>query len=78
MDKRLQAAQSAGPTGAERGQNIAERVNQILEQALRQRASDIHIEPTETHLRIRLRVDGVFTPYPLLAFPNWPHRLSRA
>ena len=47
MDKRLQAqekqaqlAQNAGP------ENIAERVNQILEQALRQRASDIHIEPT--------------------------------
>ncbi len=68
MDKRLQAqekqaqlAQNAGP------ENIAERVNQILEQALRQRASDIHIEPTETHLRIRLRVDGVLHALPLLA-----------
>ncbi|HID9100523.1 TPA: type II secretion system protein GspE [Klebsiella quasipneumoniae] len=68
MDKRLQVqekqallAQNAGP------ENIAERVNQILEQALRQRASDIHIEPTETHLRIRLRVDGVLHALPLLA-----------
>lgn len=67
MDKRLQVqekqallAQNAGP------ENIAERVNQILEQALRQRASDIHIEPTETHLRIRLRVDGVLHALPLL------------
>ncbi|MDP0891643.1 type II secretion system protein GspE, partial [Klebsiella pneumoniae] len=49
MDKRLQAqdkqaqlAQNDGPD------NIAERGTQILEQALRQRASDIPIEPTET------------------------------
>jgi hypothetical protein len=31
----------------------------MFEQALRTRASDIHIEPDETVLRIRLRVDGV-------------------
>lgn len=59
--KQAQLAQNDGP------ENIAERVNQILEQALRQRASDIHIEPTETHLRIRLRVDGVLHALPLLA-----------
>ncbi len=60
-EKQAQLAQNDGP------ENIAERVNQILEQALRQRASDIHIEPTETHLRIRLRVDGVLHALPLLA-----------
>ena len=61
QEKQAQLAQNAGP------ENIAERVNQILEQALRQQASDIHIEPTETHLRIRLRVDGVLHALPLLA-----------
>lgn len=72
MDKRLQAQEKQAQLAQNDGpENIAERVNQILEQALRQRASDIHIEPTETHLRIRLRVDGV------LHAPNWPHRLSR-
>ncbi|MEN9893892.1 MAG: hypothetical protein RLY78_4187 [Pseudomonadota bacterium] len=31
----------------------------MFEQALRSRASDIHIEPMERHLRIRFRIDGV-------------------
>jgi type IV pilus assembly protein PilB len=34
-------------------------VNSIILQAIRQRASDIHIEPQETRLRIRYRIDGI-------------------
>lgn len=34
-------------------------LNQMLQQALTQRASDIHVEPADNHYRIRLRVDGV-------------------
>ncbi len=34
-------------------------VNSIILQALNERASDIHIEPTETDLRVRYRIDGV-------------------
>ena len=34
-------------------------VRSLLEQAVRRRASDIHIEPTAEHLRVRFRVDGV-------------------
>ncbi len=33
-------------------------VNRILEEALRARASDIHIEPFAEHLRVRYRIDG--------------------
>ncbi|SNX55338.1 ATPase, T2SS/T4P/T4SS family [Thermoanaerobacterium sp. RBIITD] len=33
-------------------------VNSIIEQAVKGRASDVHIEPTEKDLRIRYRVDG--------------------
>ena len=33
-------------------------VNSILEQAVREKASDIHIEPTESMTRVRLRIDG--------------------
>jgi len=33
-------------------------VNRIFEQALRSRASDIHIEPFEGRCRVRLRIDG--------------------
>ncbi len=34
-------------------------VHEILEQALAQRASDIHVEPQEDRVRVRYRVDGV-------------------
>jgi type IV pilus assembly protein PilB len=34
-------------------------VNSIFSQAIRERASDIHIEPQDKKLRVRLRVDGV-------------------
>ncbi len=33
-------------------------VNNILEQGVREKASDIHIEPSETSTRVRLRIDG--------------------
>ena len=33
-------------------------VNSILEQAVREKASDIHIEPTESMTRVRFRIDG--------------------
>lgn len=33
-------------------------IKSMIEQAVRQRASDIHIEPLESHVRIRTRVDG--------------------
>jgi type IV pilus assembly protein PilB len=38
--------------------SIAELVNNILARAIDFRASDIHIEPTETDLHIRARIDG--------------------
>lgn len=38
---------------------IVQLVNKIIEQAVRQRASDIHIEPMEHQVRVRYRVDGV-------------------
>ncbi len=34
-------------------------VNQIMTNAMGQRASDIHIEPFESHLKVRYRIDGV-------------------
>jgi len=38
---------------------IVKYVNLILRQALQERASDIHIEPSSDDLRIRFRIDGV-------------------
>ena len=38
---------------------VIDLVNGVFEDALRQRASDIHIEPFEHHFQIRFRIDGV-------------------
>lgn len=38
---------------------IVQLVRDIIEQAARQRASDIHIEPFEYEVRVRYRIDGV-------------------
>jgi len=34
-------------------------VNSIIERAVNERASDIHVEPGETELKVRMRIDGV-------------------
>ncbi len=36
-------------------------VRSIIEQGIRQRASDVHIEPLEDDLRVRYRIDGVLS-----------------
>jgi type IV pilus assembly protein PilB len=38
---------------------IVRYVNGLIEQAIENRASDLHLEPTENDLRIRFRIDGV-------------------
>jgi type IV pilus assembly protein PilB len=38
-------------------------INQVLIQAVSLNASDIHIEPTETQVVVRFRVDGVLIPH---------------
>ena len=43
-------------------------LNSILFQAVKERASDIHIEPYERELEVRFRVDGIL--YPMLTPPK--------
>jgi type IV pilus assembly protein PilB len=55
-------APSGGMEAASRLQEdgpIIRFVNALIQQAVREGASDLHIEPDESNLRIRLRVDGV-------------------
>ncbi|MFW7378098.1 MAG: type IV-A pilus assembly ATPase PilB [Oligoflexus sp.] len=47
-----------GETHSEDSGPIIQLVDQILVQCLSRGASDIHIEPYENHLRVRLRIDG--------------------
>jgi type IV pilus assembly protein PilB len=70
IDKIIGASrtQNTGPTQKESSSDIDDMaddasiikfVNQILQQAVSERSTDIHIEPFEGELRIRYRVDGV-------------------
>jgi len=45
--------------------SVVKFVNQIIWEAHHDRGTDIHIEPMETDLRIRYRIDGVLHPTPL-------------
>jgi type IV pilus assembly protein PilB len=42
-----------------REEKIAQIVNQILDFAIKSRASDVHIEPEEKSTRVRYRIDGI-------------------
>ena len=47
---------------------VVELVNNLMAQAVEQRASDIHLEPGEHHFAVRFRIDGVL--YPRLTLPR--------
>ena len=46
-------------TEAAQDASIIKFVNQVLQEALESRATDVHVEPFEDQLRVRYRVDGV-------------------
>lgn len=56
---------------------ISRALSTILEHAVRSRASDIHIEPTETELKIRCRIDGVLREVMKLPKSIEPALISR-
>lgn len=63
--KSVQESPSKGDNGTEELQKVAEElpviriVDTLLKHAILQRASDIHIEPTEKEVAVRYRIDGV-------------------
>ena len=46
------------------GAPVVRAVNDLLEKAVELRASDIHIEPFQTGLVVRMRIDGLLRPVP--------------
>ncbi|PTY04524.1 type II secretion system protein E [Verrucomicrobia bacterium LW23] len=60
-----------GPIKEDENAPIIRLVNQIIVEAYRLKASDIHIEPLEKRLRLRYRIDGV-----LQAMPDPPKQLQ--
>jgi len=67
------------PIGGKDGGSIIQLTNFILRDAIRQRASDIHLEPGATVATVRFRIDGVVHPVlriPLLALQRVISRLK--
>ncbi|MEW6587453.1 MAG: ATPase, T2SS/T4P/T4SS family, partial [Nitrospirota bacterium] len=59
--------------------SIVDVVNFVVSNALRERATDIHIEPSENMLRVRYRIDGVLqhkTDLPLSMAPALASRIK--
>jgi type IV pilus assembly protein PilB len=55
LDDSAMTAHAAGADDAP----IVRYVNSLIEQAVQNRASDLHLEPTEDDMRVRYRIDGV-------------------
>jgi type IV pilus assembly protein PilB len=53
------ATAAAASTAANDDAPIVRYVNNLIEQAIQNRASDLHLEPTEDDMRVRYRIDGV-------------------
>ena len=51
----------AAPVASTTDAPLVRYVNLLLNQAISDQASDIHVEPTESSIRIRFRIDGVLT-----------------
>lgn len=67
MEKYRQLSSPAHLPGVSQTHSTVDILNHTLQQAINQRASDIHIEPMEHACQIRLRIDGVLCPQPPLA-----------
>jgi type II secretion system protein E len=65
------------PTRLAREALVIRLVNMLIRNAVRERASDIHIEPLERELRVRYRIDGVLHEVPAPAKRLHPAIVSR-
>ncbi|MFM8359871.1 MAG: type II/IV secretion system protein, partial [Verrucomicrobiota bacterium] len=54
-------------TGDDQDASVIKFVNQVIWEAFKDRATDIHFEPSEDELRIRYRIDGILHQTPLPA-----------
>ncbi|MBN1643527.1 MAG: type II/IV secretion system protein [Dehalococcoidales bacterium] len=56
---------------------VVRAIDLLIKQAVRDRASDIHVEPQEDKLRVRYRIDGILTEVMTLPLSVHPPMISR-
>ncbi|MDR1812191.1 MAG: Flp pilus assembly complex ATPase component TadA [Candidatus Fibromonas sp.] len=76
VDKKEEASQEE-QLSDEEGQQVVKLVNSIVQDAIARKASDIHLEPQETFLKLRIRIDGDLTVMPPIPARLMPQILSR-
>lgn len=75
IEKREEAEESQ--LTDEEGRQVVKLVSTIIQEAIARRASDIHLEPQETYLKLRYRVDGDLMVMPPIPGKLMPQILSR-
>jgi len=74
VEQMLDASGASAAAPVSSAQDLGERsdeasviafVNQVITQAVKDRCTDIHIEPYETYMRIRERIDGILYEMPI-------------
>ncbi|MBI4334361.1 MAG: Flp pilus assembly complex ATPase component TadA [Chloroflexi bacterium] len=56
---------------------VVRAIDLLITQAVRDRASDVHVEPQEDRLRVRFRIDGILHEMMLLPLEVYPPLVSR-
>ncbi|MFH1459550.1 MAG: ATPase, T2SS/T4P/T4SS family [Candidatus Omnitrophota bacterium] len=68
-------ADAAEKTDGTEDPSVIKFIDQIIQQAIKDRATDIHIEPYENNLRVRCRIDGLLYDIPV---PSTIHHFQSA
>src|SRR4029079_9402770 len=61
-DDALERQEAQDITSDDPEASVVKFVNQVIREAIVERATDIHVEPLENDLRIRYRIDGILHP----------------
>ncbi len=75
----LETGHAQQPAAASYEHPVVRLVNQMLTDAAKRGASDIHLEPENTFVRVRYRIDGALQQVRALHLEHWPalsHRLK--
>ncbi len=77
INKDEEAAALEEQLSDEEGQQVIRLVNSVIQDAIARKASDIHLEPQETFLKLRIRIDGDLMVLPPIPARLMPQVLSR-
>ncbi len=75
--KEDKAVKKGGEIGISEQAPVVKAVNALIQKAIDEKASDIHLEPSAAGLRVRMRIDGILNDLPLLPADKQAQIISR-